>query len=45
METKLVERRMYEKKAQKIVERLSEETVTNKILVSLVRVIDYFATI
>ena len=36
MEAKFVERRMYEKKAQKIIERLSEATVNKTVLLSLV---------
>lgn len=37
MEKKLIERRIYEKKAQKIIERLAEETVNLNVLNTLVR--------
>jgi hypothetical protein len=36
MDKKAVERRMFEKKAQKVVERLAEETVVDSVLISLV---------
>ena len=44
-EPKFIERRMYEKKAQKIIERLAEETVNKTTLQSLVKFILFLSVL